>query len=578
MPELKRYEKDKDRDERETVNVIMRNEKAPEELKLRILDAMEQREQENARKRKQNKKLFMRVASLAAVLVVAFGFTPIGGYVVHAAQEMYEHFIWEDDVFPVKMTKKKKDCTVKLVEARVGNDFLYLTTTENLPEGAEITYSGTLSDNKGHKLPFDMNNIIYCEAMHSYPGSGYEYDYTPIYDDYADSRYKIYVPAMRELINSADKKYKCQLIADVTDESGKRIARLKFKFKLNQQKLDSVLQSRELPLDYTAEMDDVTFRFEKIQYSPAGAEMFVEMTPHNGVTIDDNFGLAISVGCEAGDGVTGFTSYSLDNNYYNTYDKEHNPVYAYDGKYYLILSSDYVDFPDVDDDSEGMMALFDSKDLRLHLDMLAYKKPKNDVRYYDAITQTNGFGYFYSSKGLYDGTISFTEMEDIYIGEDNNQLSVEKIVWKLQRLTYKLTSDGTTIDGFAYIDNDSNESMEIHHMQLAAVKDGKICYTVNLSAVEPTTGFAYGSDTYTTICDNKGQRTTYQDVKDLDYDHMVLTTLDCTVDIPTKKEGDDWEEYEFHNYHLYNPNYYSLKQYKQDIANMQAAFDSLYIK
>ena len=151
-------------EERMTADVIMRGYANPDELMKKTIEAAKQREKENAAKNARKKKVTMRIAAVAALVMIVLACTPAGGYVVSAAESALHAFkSWLNGAFSVTMKQTENDCTIEIVEARVSGNFLYLMTAENfdkvksdLSEKYEeyfdiMTFlSGKIYDNKGN--------------------------------------------------------------------------------------------------------------------------------------------------------------------------------------------------------------------------------------------------------------------------------------------------------------------------------------------------------------------------------------------------------------------------------------------
>ena len=137
------------------------------------------------------------------------------------------------------------------------------------------------------------------------------------------------------------------------------------------------------------------------------------------------------------------------------------------------------------------------------------------------------------------------------------------------------------IDRLVYAVTNTNENLTCrvmeHSSQVAAVKNGKVLYTI---AFKKHLDWFDGGFYDSTIYDSNGQQRTYEEVRRWDYDKLILVNFKCDV---TEWPKDDTytttdDTYTTTYYYFYNPKYYSLEQCKQDIADAQATVDSLYIK
>ena len=249
-----------------------------EELINKTLKAMTRRRTAKEQKTAARNKVFKKLVATAAIIAVLMGFTPLGGYVAHAASDAYEAITrWVQDVFDINMTKKDNGCQIKIVNGRAANDFLYLQVKSNMDETYMTRFDGTISDNQGNSM-----DII----------SGY---YT------GDTRhYTLYVPNMTEMIDSADKQYTCHLNVSVyrydetilnamvfndtvsTSDNSRtddleQITVLSFDFTVKN--VNSVVNATVYDINYSFTYDNLRFECLQLVTSDIGANMIVEVVP-----------------------------------------------------------------------------------------------------------------------------------------------------------------------------------------------------------------------------------------------------------------------------------------------------------
>ena len=237
-----------------------RIETAPEELMQRTLLAMQQREKETRQKKAAYKTFALRSAAIAAVITLLIVVTPMRGYVASAAENAWNAIHnWVDDVFHVGLKQSDNGCTVEIIDARVANDFLYLTVQEDYtgfvnknPEEYYLSqqYNGSIYDDDNHTLKFSSG----CVNMTSQnpDANDHSYQIKQTGEKYRYLReYKIYLPELKKLIMSYDKEYYCDLsvnvLASANGQTKKKIAGFDFNFKID--KVYSVMESSEHPVE-----------------------------------------------------------------------------------------------------------------------------------------------------------------------------------------------------------------------------------------------------------------------------------------------------------------------------------------
>lgn len=292
-------------EERMTADVIMRGYANPDELMKKTIEAAKQREKENAAKNARKKKVTMRIAAVAALVMIVLACTPAGGYVVSAAESALHAFkSWLNGAFSVTMKQTENDCTIEIVEARVSGNFLYLMTAENfdkvksdLSEKYEeyfdiMTFlSGKIYDNKGNSCDIlDANTrageygdtVLVTEAGRA--------AYPNIITEYGDERaneyvrtYQIFIPHMEKVINSDKKKVYCKISIDVQlfhdKYKSEQLARMNFEFPIKLS--NDAIALDEYKLNYSYTVGDMKFDFKKLSVFEHSSSIMVELIPLN---------------------------------------------------------------------------------------------------------------------------------------------------------------------------------------------------------------------------------------------------------------------------------------------------------
>ena len=378
---------DKEKKEmRTTYPLITRNDPTPKKLKQQTLDGMVRRRQERERRKARRKKITMRVTATAAILAVAVAATPLRGHVVNAAQNAYRAVManWKENIFPVAIRQTDKGCTVEIIESRTSNEFLYLTVKESYQADMvtkdsetmmyhmpDISYSGKVSDDKGHQITFDGESVLCLWAVSS-DHANYiaDYDKRVITQEKGEVdeegifsvniQYKVYLPGLGSLINSADKKYSCTLRAE-SQQTGSKMA---FEFPLD--KVDDVLESKRYPINREYTLKGASVTLENMQLSHSEADLVVRIDPDQNLSaevVDDlveHLEMSVHAQCSGmASGVLVFDTYGRQNGSVLDLDEDVNadaimrdkPMYIHrDGHYYFVLS----DGADVNDDSYDM--------------------------------------------------------------------------------------------------------------------------------------------------------------------------------------------------------------------------------
>ena len=354
----------------EPTDVIYSNLYASDELKAATLRKMKEIKRENERRQALRSKIVKRAMLTAAIIALVIAVTPLRGYVASATDAVSEAFhSWMEDVFHVGIKKTDNGCTVEIIEARVANDFLYLTINED----CGIKYDDyndydDRSDDEGNSVKFSMSASNVIRNVYNLVTDDRDIDY----DDENYEEYQIYIPELKKVINSYDKNYTCNLNLYVyknyqipeaganfiTDESTWNTniapsATLCFSFPIKN--IDYVInsQSKVYDIDYSIKVDDIEFDFQKmyIDDNVNNTCMVAEVIPLNGYNMTkfnlDPIAVANTYNWngyaydQSDDTNVWFgLSYKLSDNidsYYGSYD---GGVYLnyFNGRYYAILN------------------------------------------------------------------------------------------------------------------------------------------------------------------------------------------------------------------------------------------------
>ncbi|MBQ4397011.1 MAG: hypothetical protein II828_05765 [Clostridia bacterium] len=285
---------------RKKYRFITRVDPTPAELKEATLRGMIARRQERKRKAYACGRKIIRAAAAAAALMLAAVATPLRSYVAHAAGTVYQAIAhhWREDVFSVNLKKSDNGCTVEIVESRLANDFLYFTVKEYYPNDLvtrdsdtgqysfpDIVYSGRIRDNEGNALPFDSRQIMCLWAVgsdHAFYRKGYEnrvFTQSAENEDERNSeyvvnaQYRVYLPHMSAVVNSAEKTFTCSVEAI----SHQMHSHLAFDFPLDN--VSETVGSKRCELNRTFPLDGANVTFQTLAFSPSGADLIVRIDP-----------------------------------------------------------------------------------------------------------------------------------------------------------------------------------------------------------------------------------------------------------------------------------------------------------
>lgn len=302
----KRYERQAET--RKTYELITKVDPTPTALKKATYQGMMARKREREAKISARRKRAIRTTAAAAALVLAVTATPLRGYVVSAAGDVYNAIVrnWWEDVFPVNLKKSDNGCTVEIIESRVANDFLYLTVKEYYPKNLvsrdeetklytmpDIAYSGSIKDNKGNEITFEPANVMYLWAMgndHDYYKDGYEDRMITQSAESADesgdefvvnAQYRIYLPELSTVVNSENKKYTCTVDA-VSNQLGSNID---FEFPLDN--INEAVSNRSYDLNRTFHLDGVDVTLQKLAFSPSSADLVIRLDPDDNLSDEE---------------------------------------------------------------------------------------------------------------------------------------------------------------------------------------------------------------------------------------------------------------------------------------------------
>lgn len=280
----------------------------PEALKQATLRGMIVRRQERERKTSARRRKLIRTTAAAAALILAVTATPLRSYVAHAAGTVYHAIVhnWREDVFPVNLKKTDNGCTVEIIESRVANDFLYLTVKESYPKDSvsrdedtqlyslpDIAYCGSIKDNEGNAISFDSSQVMYLWAVGSDHGiykDGYgdrvitQSEDSPNESDdefVVNAQYRVYLPELRSVVNSANKTYTCAVEAD----SRQMHSHLAFDFSLDN--VSETIGSKRYELNRTFTLDDADVTLQTLAFSPSGADLIVRIDPDDTLSLGE---------------------------------------------------------------------------------------------------------------------------------------------------------------------------------------------------------------------------------------------------------------------------------------------------
>lgn len=378
-------------EKRNTYKFITRVDPTPVELKKETLSGMIEHKKEREARAAVRRKRAIRTTAAAAALVLAVAATPLRGYVASAAGSVYNAIIgtWKEDVFPVKLKKSNNGCTIEIIESRVANDFLYLTVKEYYPKGMvardddtklysmpEIVYSGSIKDNEGNEIKFGSSNVMHLWAMgndHDTYEEGYE---DRVITESADSaiesgddfvvnaQYRIYMPELASVVNSADKKYTCRIDA----VSAEMNSNINFDFTLDN--IKEAIGSKTYSLNRTFELECAEVTFEKLSFSDSGADLIIKIDPNDNLSSEEvkdlvgNFYVSAHARSDSDNLKFAWLYCDMLNNHGYVYDLDEDinadsmmwnkpRCMKLNGSYYLIIS-DFADQPDSSYDMNGI--------------------------------------------------------------------------------------------------------------------------------------------------------------------------------------------------------------------------------
>lgn len=404
---------------REPVEFIGRGYSLDPELQAATLKKMKelrkQKERKDALKRRAAKRAVLTAAIVALVILV----TPLRGYVAAAAEEMYKALGgWMTEVSHVGMKKSRNGCSVEIIEVRVANDFLYLTIDEDTDEflkknpGEEVSfyYYGTIKDNKGNKIDFSSSSSMSEYITSDYiitSNRAYSYRYTYTYNSETGqetvvyggaTQYKFYMPDIKEIINSYDKKYTCEVNAcliksselfGIDAKSAKKqslCGNMKFKFDINN--VEGIMEEKEYEFEENSyKVDNFEFVFEKAIVSPYTSNIIVEIIPLNDnvpissiypvikVTLGDEYKYCDFA--ESASHASNGTIFKVNSRYYTTLEE----TYTY-GKSYvesmIAFNGEFIE--------EAYISEF------ISIILLGYEGPDSPYSYYNDMDYMDNYG------------------------------------------------------------------------------------------------------------------------------------------------------------------------------------------
>lgn len=575
--------------ERETFKVITRVDTVDPELKKKTLERMLELKKEQERKAAARRKAVRRGFAVAAIIALVIAVTPLRGYVASAAENVVNAIhSWMEDVFHVGMKKTDNGCTVEIIEARVANDFLYLTVEENVKKVYNekkglyplLYYYGTIYDNEGNSVNFaaGTQNSSFLEAD---PITVSQEDNS--YNKSNLSVYQIYIPGITDVIDSYDKNYSCDLHVCVyqypddyyfytwlIDENLfyngiSPCASMDFKFQI--EKLDPVVNdsSKKYNIDYSITVDDIKFDFKKLCINENNSNIVVEIIPLNGYKPKRFWLLPLSVYCTYNGSVTydQFLEETDDHKIcfssslgaYDT-DALANVSYA-DGHYYTILNTyEYC-----------------NKNL-LNLDMPNQFKIA-EIGYVDegdADGNNSNHSYAMTADSIHDEVYA----KNFFAELDKTSISTKSL--KNKKISESIQYGPLSIS-FKYLDfEDDKLKLYIDYSidNILAEPNTWLSFELALESKDKNVRTLYASNNYeignSTYIEFSDEELTLDDI--MKYDKLIICKIDVVNDTDLEK-GKTTKKYSGRrHFYLINPKYYNLEEekdfYQYDVDRIEA--------
>lgn len=568
--------------ERETFKVITRVDTVDPELKKKTLERMLELKKEQERKAAARRKAVRRGFAVAAIIALVIAVTPLRGYVASAAENVVNAIhSWMEDVFHVGMKKTDNGCTVEIIEARVANDFLYLTVNKEFYKEYDVNdddknslclyFYGSVSDNEGNSVKFSVGNSNVIRNVYNLVTDDRNIDYGD--DSYEE--YQVYIPELKKVITAYDKKYICELniyaykkyqLPDqrtnfITDESTWNIGiepslALSFSFPIKNVNYVVNSQSRVYDIDYSLKIDDVEFDFQKlyIDDDANNSSMVAEVIPLNGYKMTKFALSGISVASTYNwNGYTYDESdntnvwFGLNNNierYYESYD---GGVYLnyFNGHYYVILN--------ISQDCNKFLS-----NLPVPMEFKVIQ-----IGYWDDIDD------FYTEHIYY-----LPSLDSMYYLDDDIVGGVENMEVNIKSLAYENISKTITYDNFTISFNDlvnEGDSIKIHTDINLNLGDG-YKYKFNSSYIsftfEDENEHGYGvmgklSD------DGKYINIKLEDIpygdngptfdELMNFDKLIIDEIDVNFSVADADNCDTASDWRKKSYFVYNSDLFNLK-------------------
>lgn len=277
-------------------------------------------EQSDQRTRGSTARFFLRAGAVTAALVLLVALTPLRSYATEAVRG------WLNDIIPVNVSVVSADgCTIELVEARLANEFLYLTFDEDYSEYQNnyLTSFGDTDDSPDED----------AKQMHAYR---------------AVKRYKVYVPGLAESVSLMGRKWRC--VVNVTPKvpqecgiSAVPVMTLRAAAALELPDITPTLY--DLDVSYTA--GDLEFVFRKLYIDAEESNIAVELIPHGRLAGIDPRNLYPRID------ITAVADEGAKNAWF--VNREHwadASVFTHDSRYYYFLSDRYRDYAGMIDAAE----------------------------------------------------------------------------------------------------------------------------------------------------------------------------------------------------------------------------------
>ena len=286
-------------EEHVTFHFVLREDPVSDELKAATIAGMKQRLEAKRQREAKRKVMARRIVAAAAVVLLLLFVTPLGGTVASAAESFFSSVSdWVGSIFRISNSRVDADeeerFKIELTEAMLENDSLYISFKTN-NYLLKLSAKGSIYDENGNSIPLYANPCRACDIGSISGEDGSAGHWWAWYRHYG---WRMYAPGLRELIQSPEGNYRCQLTVTASYETDDyepvRSEQKKFDFAL--ENTEQLFKAKRYTIGKKIRKNGAVFHFTELLDSDHSQTLVVEITPDKGTKFHADDGFDATVG------------------------------------------------------------------------------------------------------------------------------------------------------------------------------------------------------------------------------------------------------------------------------------------